>query len=126
MMFIPSPLRIRTFGATVVAVSALLAASVVMAAGLLLMSVLYLRETTLFVDREDDDRNVIFARKGNCRDVHDGQALLQDLVMRQAVEARRGRVLLRIGGVNTVNTVLGYQNLFSADLQGALSGNGVG
>src|SRR5580693_6423554 len=55
------------------------------------------------VDREDDDRDAVVARKSESRSVHYLQLAGDRLVMSEAIEACGCWILLRVGGIDAVD-----------------------
>src|SRR5271168_4777045 len=63
----------------------------------------HLLDRALLPDREYDDRHTVFLGKREGRGIHDLQALIQGLLMAQAVIAFGIRMLLGIGGIDAVD-----------------------
>src|SRR6202140_304624 len=76
-------------------------------------------------DRKYDDRHTVFLGKREGRGVHDLQALIQGLLMAQAIIALGLRVLLRIGGIDAVD-VGGLEDSLAAHLGRAQDSRGIG
>ncbi len=60
-------------------------------------------KSALFVNRENDYRNVVLTRKSNRGSIHDGQPIADHLRVAQPLVARRIRILARIGGIDAVD-----------------------
>src|ERR1043166_1361311 len=63
----------------------------------------YRRDRSRFADREHDDRHTVFPGKREGRGIHHFEGALDGLLMGEALEALRLRVLHRIGAVDPVD-----------------------
>src|SRR5665213_3128538 len=55
------------------------------------------------LDRENDDGNPVLAHQGESCRIHDGEILLDRVVLRQHVETARGGITFWISGINAVD-----------------------
>src|SRR5690606_25466470 len=82
-------------------------------------------EPTLFMNRKNDYRYVIFARKCNRSSIHDCEVLAHDTLVAQALISYRIRILARIGGINPVDLGSLEQGI-GTDLRRAQRCSGIG
>ncbi len=73
---------------------------------------------------EDDDRQIVVHAQRDCRCVHHFQLPLQHLLVGDAIETSRRRILHRIGRIDTVNFG-GLENYVGLDFQRAQRGGRV-
>src|ERR1700675_2481276 len=85
----------------------------------------HLLDRALLPDREYDDRHMVFLGKREGRGVQDLQALIQGLLMAQAIIALVLRVLLRIGGIDAVD-IGRLEDSVAGHLGRAQNGRGIG
>ena len=83
------------------------------------------RNRARLVNREDDDRDAVVAGKREGRSVHDLQVPRDRFVMAQAIEACRGWILLRVGGIDAVN-LSGLHHRIAGEFGGPKRCAGVG
>ena len=83
-------------------------------------------DVALGVHVEDDDRHVVVHAQRQRGRVHHLQAALERLAVRDLGEELGVAVLLRIGGVDALDAVLGHQDDLGVDLVRAQRGRGVG